>query len=62
MKSPPETEKKWKTTKSASGRKLNLRGDKELVAKLQNTRVVQHDLVYIIGLSPRIATRAVFWF
>jgi len=62
MKTSPTSEKKWKTPKKlAFTNKGSLRGNTELLEHLQNTRVVQHDLVYIIGLSPRIANKAVFF-
>ena len=61
MKVESEKAKKWKTTKKpAPGHKLNIKSNKELFSKLQNTRVVQRELVYIIGLSPRIANKAVY--
>jgi hypothetical protein len=60
MKVESEKAKKWKTTKKPPTiHKLNLKSNKELLSKLQNTRVVQRELVYIIGLSPRIANKAV---
>jgi len=50
-----------KSWKKASGKtkKFSFKNNKELKEKLMNARVVQHDLIYIIGLSPRIATRPV---
>ena len=40
-------------------KKFSFKNSKELQEKLTNARVVQHDLLYIIGLSPRIASRAI---
>ena len=60
MKVENEKGKKWKTMKkSMTPHKLGIKSNKELVAKLQNTRVVQRELVYVIGLSPHIANKAV---
>ena len=52
--------KQGKSQKKASTvKKISFKHNKELQAKLMNARVVQKDLLYVIGLSPRIATKAV---
>jgi hypothetical protein len=55
MKQETKTVKKIKKPK-----KISIKNNKELQAQLMNARVVQRDLLYIIGLSPRIATKAVY--
>ncbi len=59
MKIENDKSKKWKTTKKPPGHKPLLRGNKEMLEHLQSARVVQRDLVYVIGLSPRIASKSV---
>ena len=60
MKQDGDQAKKWKTNKkSKPTKKMSIKHNKELYAKLQNARIVQRELVYIIGLSPRIANKAV---
>lgn len=46
-------------TKMHKNSKTNLQVTKESVIKLKNARVVQYNLVYIIGLSPRIASQTI---
>jgi hypothetical protein len=59
MKSDSDKTTKSKKKKSSGVQKLNLKSNKELLAKLPNSRVVQRQLVYIIGLSPRLANKTV---
>ena len=45
--------------KGTASKKISFKHNKELQAKLLNARVVQKELLYVIGLSPRIATKTV---
>ncbi len=45
--------------KLAKPKKASIKNNKELQTELMNARVVQRDLLYIIGLSPRLASRVV---
>jgi hypothetical protein len=58
MKLESEKTKKSPAKKKAT-KKVNFKTNKELFEKLQSSRVVQRELVYIIGLSPRIANKTV---
>ncbi len=52
--------KQTKSLKRGPGaKKPCFKHNPELQAKLMSARVVQKDLLYVIGLSPRIATKAV---
>jgi len=54
MQQEPKTLKK-----SFKPRKISISTNYELKQRLSNARVVQKDLLYVIGLSPRIANKAV---
>ena len=45
--------------KGPANKKISFKHNKELQAKLLSARVVQNDLLYVIGLSPRVASKAV---
>jgi hypothetical protein len=61
MKSDSEKLKsKPKAAVTKTSPKLNLKNNKESYEKFQNLRVVKRELVYIIGLSPRLANKTVF--
>lgn len=54
----PKTNKSTKgKVATGRGKKVDLKDDRELYERLLNARVVQKELVYIIGLSPRIASK-----
>jgi len=60
MKSDQEKQKKSAKKKIVSPpAKLDLKNNKDELERLQNTRVVIRELVYIIGLSPRLANKTV---
>lgn len=58
MRVPSDINKKEKLP-IVKPRRTDLRENKELYEKLLEARVVQKELVYIIGLSPRIASKNV---
>ncbi len=47
----------WK--KGPGSKRVSIKQNKELYTTLLNARVVQPDLVYVIGLSPMITSTAV---